>query len=246
MSVPLRHGRVLDHRPRFDERSWAYRLAAPSPGFKAEPRLWDCPVWLDQGREGQCVAYAMMHALASTTTPKSNVCAELASFVYHEAQKVDEWPGEEYSGTSVLAGAKIAKREGFIAGYRWAMGIDDVLHAISTTSPVVLGIPWLDSMMTPEENGLLRVSGVGAGGHAILARGHGVRLLDGHSEPEHVVVLRNSWGREWGVDGDCYLTTADLSDLLARGEGCIPVGTPDASLPWPRPDDTQDDELDAV
>ena len=33
-------------------------------------------------------------------------------WLYHEAQKVDEWPGEDYDGTSVRAGLDILRKRG--------------------------------------------------------------------------------------------------------------------------------------
>jgi C1A family cysteine protease len=37
-----------------------------------------------------------------------------------------------------------------------------------------------------------------------------------------VIRGRNSWGRSWGIDGDFYLTLADLDILLARqGEAAV-------------------------
>jgi hypothetical protein len=38
-------------------------------------------------------------------------------------------------------------------------------------------------------------------------------------------VLRNSWGADWGRNGDCYLTSRDMARLLkAGGEAAIPEG----------------------
>ncbi len=36
--------------------------------------------------------------------------------------------------------------------------------------------------------------------------------------------MRNSWGRGWGVDGDCLISIEDLDRLLGEaGEACVPV-----------------------
>lgn len=37
-----------------------------------------------------------------------------------------------------------------------------------------------------------------------------------------IVTLRNSWGKSWGKDGDCYISFEDLGNLLKqRGECCF-------------------------
>jgi hypothetical protein len=35
-----------------------------------------------------------------------------AGWLYHEAQRIDEWPGEDYDGTSVRAGMDVLRTEG--------------------------------------------------------------------------------------------------------------------------------------
>jgi C1A family cysteine protease len=47
------------------------------------------------------------------------------------------------------------------------------------------------------------------GGHCLLCRGVNVR--------EGYFLLRNSWGKSWGKDGDCRISFADMKRLLADG-----------------------------
>jgi hypothetical protein len=65
-----------------------------------------------------------------------------ARWLYHEAQKIDEWPGEAYEGTSVRAGMDILRTVGHarirgrnalapdpaegISENRWATSVDEV------------------------------------------------------------------------------------------------------------------------
>ena len=66
-----------------------------------------------------------------------------AFWLYEEAKRNDEWPGEDYDGTSVNAGLKVARDQGLmraevsvvvpsagIAAYRWATSVEDVHAAI--------------------------------------------------------------------------------------------------------------------
>lgn len=152
--------------------------------------------------------------------------------LYRSAQKVDEWEGEAYSGTSVLAGAKVAKLGGFISGYRWAFSVSDVLDGLAFVGPVVLGVPWLESMYVTGPGGLVSVSGSRVGGHAIVATGFGVKdfrvsgLVGRRAvQREFVVRWRNSWGSRYGVKGDGFIRLDDLALLLKQGgEACIPLG----------------------
>jgi len=141
--------------------------------------------------------------------------------VYNAAKKVDEWDGEDYDGTSVLAGAKVMQSRGFFMEYRWAYTIDDLVLALSHQGPVVLGIEWRDNMYDPDDDFFLNIGGDTVGGHAILA--YGV-VVDSEGKPEYVL-LHNSWGPSWGRYGNVKVRIADMERLLLEGgEACIPVG----------------------
>ena len=215
----------LDRVPFFDPRSRAYPIAEVVPET-LRSRSWPCRPRLDQGREGACVGFAWSHELAAT--PKVvGVDNDYAQRLYREAQTVDEWAGESYEGSSVLAGAKVVQSRGLIESYRWSFGIDDLLRALSHAGPVVIGIPWLYGMYYPRPSGLVDVHGGEVGGHALLTRGV---ILSGKvsGEPRQPVPLvrcRNSWGVEWGRDGDFFIRADDLERLLKQGgEGCVPLG----------------------
>jgi hypothetical protein len=216
----------LDRVPFFDTRSRGFPIRALLPdALPLRSFGWACPRWLDQGREGACVGFAWSHELAAypVHVPTTD---ETARDLYRQAQKVDEWPGEDYSGTSVLAGAKIVQDQGHMDEYRWAFGVEDALRAIGYFGPVVIGVNWYRSMFDPRPSGLLEVDRTAqpAGGHAILVRGVALKAQLKGEPSLPVVRLRNSWGRDWGRNGDCYLRIDDFEWLLDQGgECCIPV-----------------------
>ena len=178
--------------------------------------MWDNTVYLDQGTEGACVGFAWAHDLAGQPRAMEGITYRHALVIYNEAKKIDEWAGEEYEGTSVLAGAKVCRFNGWIQEYRWAFEFADVLKTLSYYGPIVLGIPWYEGMMYPDKDGNIKVSGSIVGGHAILATGIDVA--------NRKVRLHNSWGPTWGDNGNAYISWDDLGTLLKQeGEACVPV-----------------------
>lgn len=224
----------LDRVPSTDPRSADYPVAAVVRESAAvRSRIWRCPLVTDQGREGACVGHAWTHELRATPYAVRAIAgvplgSESASRLYRRAQELDEWPGAEpdYSGTSVLAGAKAVQEQGALVEYRWTSGVDDVIRVLSNAGPVVLGIDWHDSSYRPRPSGLLDLSGRVVGGHAILALGVNVsgRLRGEPRIGEPLIRLRNSWGAGWGRNGDGFMRASDLERLLhAGGEGCVPI-----------------------
>lgn len=208
----------LDRLPQFDDRSLDYPVRQLVATKEPRSYTWRCNKWLDQGREGACVGFSMGHELIARPKELLTIDNNYArNRIYKEAQKIDEWPGENYEGTSVLAGAKIVQSLGHFKEYRWAFGIDDLILALGYTGPAVLGVNWYTGMFRTDDKGFIRVSGSVAGGHAILARSVNLR--------GEYAILRNSWGNDWGTNGDCKISFGDLRRLLQEdGEACIPVG----------------------
>jgi hypothetical protein len=95
----------------------------------------------NQGQEGACVGFGCSRMMSMLNRKTYD-----GFWLYHEAQKVDEWPGEDYDGTSVRAGLDILRHVGHrvmengaaaapalgegVAANRWARGMDDVLSVL--------------------------------------------------------------------------------------------------------------------
>ena len=210
---------TFGRRKQFDRRSRQYPiralLGAPRP---LRSYTWRCINWLDQGREGACVGFAWAHELVARPVVVMSMTASDATRIYKKAQTLDPWPGEDYEGTSVLAGVKAIQSQWpkLIPEYRWAFGLDDVLETLSYRGPMVLGVNWYEHMARPDVNNIIWPTGKLLGGHAILANGIDVK--------RRLVRLHNSWGRGWGLGGDCFISFENLGLLLQRGgEACIPV-----------------------
>lgn len=224
------HDGLLNWAPSFDPRSKNYAVADVVRSDVRRNKMWRTGPILDQGREGACVGFGWtaeilatpvavdLSKIAPTVPHEPNA---FARNLYHLAQTLDSTPGEDYDGTSVLAGAKATRKLGFLKEYRWAFNTDDVINAIIHKGPVVLGVEWRYDMYSPQD-GQLKVTGEVVGGHCITAVGY--LTAKSSRSGEEAVVLQNSWGSDWGVNGLAEITVPDLAALLANdGEACVPT-----------------------
>lgn len=224
MTIQLRGGFTsedprLDALPQWDDRNMEYLATAVIPeGATLRSQSWRNPVHLDQGREGACVGFAWSHEAAASPAPVPGITNEVARAVYKRAQQLDPWPGEEYSGTSTLAGAKAARERGWIDEFRWALSEEDLALSIGYLGPAVLSIPWFQGMSQTDDKGFIAPTGSMTGRHAIECFSF-ARWLGYYR-------VWNSWGASWGVGGWAKIRRKDMAFLLAseqQGSACIPV-----------------------
>jgi hypothetical protein len=225
-----------------------------------QSKTWSISATLDQGAEGACVGFGFSHDLLAEPQvvdvyKGSSVDNTFArEKVYWEAQKLDDWPGGSYpgatptyEGSSVLAGAKVLTSYGLYSGYHWGLNLQQVVLGICYDGPAILGIKWYRGMQTPDARGFVYPTGVVDGGHCILANGVVILFKIGTTTKtwanvdlnRSFIKLHNSWGKSWGMRGDCFMTLRDFEKLLNdQGEACFPdrvsVVTP-APAPTPEP-----------
>lgn len=256
MAIILRDGSTVEDPKlgrlvQYDERSKNYPvrplLLGLADKFKTNqinPRSysWRIREWHDQGREGACVAFAHGHRVSGRSVEKlGQLNYSKLIDIYRKAQLIDPWPethegGEE--GTSVLAGAKIMQELDFYNSYRWIFGHDeglkDAILTLGYVGGLVMGTWWWSGMYNTDERGFVSPTGSRIGGHAWYV--YGIRIRDKNDQftsdmadvdlDNTIVFCRNSWGRDWGVDGDFKLTLRDWNKLrLDQGEAMLPVET---------------------
>lgn len=222
--------RVLDRKVHFDERSKNYPIRTLIRDKDPRSKTWAF-VQLDQGQEGACTGFSTTMEAAASPVPvfgspikykyfgaSVEPINQVARDVYHRARQLDEWPGEDYEGSSVLGAVKAGAERGWWTEYRWALGpraeaaAQDVILSLSWHGPVIMGTNWYEGMFNADVDGYLRVAGKVAGGHAWL--------LTRYSKKKDAVWTPNSWGGQ----GQGWITRDDLVKLLdADGEACIPV-----------------------
>lgn len=238
-----RLGRHIEH----DERS--LRFAHPVlPTSALQPIEWTrrTPI-LDQGQLGSCTGNALTGVLGTdfnghTATDTVQVKADgkgvftggtytldedFAVKAYTLNTLLDSFPGQyppTDTGSSSLAAGKTGKLLGLFSGYTHAFSLQAMQSALQL-GPVMIGIPWLQSMFDPQSDGTVVVdqnSGV-AGGHELA-----VSAWDGGR-----FRIDNSWGTSWGAQGSGWIANDDMRWLLGQG-GDVLVPTP-AVAPAPTP-----------
>jgi len=98
-------------------------------------------------------------------------------------------------GYPVVGGVSPTSRHRIRGYYAVPKTLTGIKTAILTYGELVLSSPWYHSWMHTTSAGVLPRPDYLIGGHAIIVDGWnatGIRL-------------RNSWGTNWGLDGDCYM-----------------------------------------
>lgn len=206
----------LDRLIEFDERSRNYPIRTLIADKVRRSYTWRVQKSLNQGDLGACVGFAWTHEAIARPKEHLELDNPDAFQRYYRAQQLDEWPGEAYEGTSVLAGAKAQQEAGLIGEYRWAFGEEDLALAVGFRGPVILGTWWWTGMDTPyvdaQGRQWITPTGTKRGGHALL--------VNGYSVPLNAYKLWNSWG----APSSLCIHKDHMALLLAdEGEACVPT-----------------------
>lgn len=236
--VTEHQGRVFDVQPSLDDQSLNYPVTLVLPtAVPPQRRVWGKSTILNQGQEGACVGHGVTAELAGSPARVDFTHARLpagapheaqgfAFWLYHAAQRVDEYAGENYSGTSVNAGMKVARDAGFYDSWYWISTREQFRDTLITKGPVVIAIPWLAGMYEAP-GGELVPEGNEVGWHCILANGYDPALAWNGQPPREMARLQNSWGPEWGHNGLAWITMDRLWNRLLSVKGAdmaVPVG----------------------
>jgi hypothetical protein len=181
-------------------------------------RYWDANGWWgDQGNKPQCVGYSWAHWLEDGPVQQSGIPPIIKPFdIYKNAQKLDEWYGENYDGTSVRGAVKYLKNIGKVKSYYWAFDVQTLSETILKLGPVVVGTNWYNGMFYPNKNGLIKISGQMVGGHAYLINGVDTKTKQFR--------IKNSWGKSWGKGGHAFISFNDMLRLIKEnGEICLAI-----------------------
>lgn len=211
-------GRLIN----FDERSRSWPVRHLIENRKPRSYTWRCTTYLDQGATSSCVGHACAHELAARPV-EIDVDSAMAVSIYHDAQRIDPWPGgsypgarPRYEGSSVLAGVTVLRNRGYIPEFRWAFGLQDLILSVGYMGPAIIGVNWYEGMFDTGPDHFIRIEGDVTGGHAVMVRGVSVK--------RQAFVIHNSWSSFWGRHGQAYVSWSDMERLLHEdGEAVIPL-----------------------
>ena len=178
-------------------------------------RTWDIPAVMDQGTTPACVGYG--YAAWAMSAPSLNRAPIDPYALYRFAQTLDEWPGEDYAGTSAGAGAQALAAWGRLHSYSYTAEYEVMRAWMLHRGPVLLSTPWLQGMMGTRANGYVTARGDLVGFHLVECydiRGGSVGCL-------------NSWGDKWGKGGTFRISRPDFERLFLMGaEVVLPTYPP--------------------
>ena len=203
-----------------DERDYRFStLLTPEQQEVVLPSSWVAPPIPPNLKQkgGTCVGFSSTAMRLSAQKRDLGAWLPLDPYnLYKEAKKRDGLPpGVE--GSTVRASMRALREYGqLLVGnrgnpvknrvasyYAVARDYDELRRAIKFYGGVVIATPWYAEWLKPGRNGVLPEPRNQIGGHAIYALGWGERGL----------LLRNSWGREWGITGNCFLPAEYVPDI---------------------------------
>lgn len=165
---------------------------------------------LDQGKEGACTGFAGANFVNGGPMMKRPYLNNADARLYYLRNKeIDEWPGEDYDGSSVSAMCKQLIELGRVKKAAVTTSFEEMLRwELAGMGGLMISTPWHEGMYRTDAKGFIRPTGRKVGGHAIWDRGRtGWRSA----------IWFNSWGLGFGSKGNGYVSEEDFRWLINNG-----------------------------
>ena len=235
-------GYVLNATPDIpDARDLIYRPTLEAVLDEVKPEFQHIEV-LDQGKEGACTGFGLAAVLNFLDKKRQLLGAQprgpvSARMLYEMARKFDEWPGEDYSGSSCRGAIKGWQNMGVCEDSSWPYKVDDPGYlSLEAAKQARFNKPGAYYRLSPiladyhaaiHETGAIFVSarvhkgwskpditsgeiiphGQHLGGHAFAIVGYNQRGF----------WVQNSWGEEWGRSGLALWLYEDWQSSVTDG-----------------------------
>lgn len=187
-----------------------------------------------QGRRQSCLAFASSTAHEYSSKSQEHLSVEYL-FFHAVARTPRITPG---AGTTMVATAEALAQDGQPVETAWPysmdqvtpwtppsisepllkttmvagkMGFADLVATLNHNVPVILGLIITDAFLRPDALGIVPelTPDIERGGHAVLAVGHGLT-----PSGQEAVLIRNSWGPAWGLNGYAWVSQSYLERQL--------------------------------
>jgi Papain family cysteine protease len=200
------------------------------------------PKILDQGQEGSCTGFGLAAVINLLNTEKRNLDFTASPrMLYEMAKKHDEWPGEDYSGSSCRGAIRGWKNMGVCSDHEWPYDINNpgeltIEHAYEARSNTLgsyyrLRADINDYHAALNEVGAIYVSANVHSGWEKPKTSEGTNLAvikpsnkinGGHAFAivgynNQGFVVQNSWGIDWGSDGFALWLYEDWLNNISDG-----------------------------
>jgi hypothetical protein len=200
-------------------------------------RHWFGPA-RDQGARPTCLAFAISDAHAALREPWTALSCEFA--FYHAQRRAGRPPTAGARLPEMLAtlkedGQPLESDWPYLAslptdlnsyvppekvvvfrrnGESRPVGVDEIIARLDADSPTVMLMMLSDAFYMPDALGVVRAAANEGPDptrrHAVIAVGYG--MVDGL----RAVLIRNSWGSDWGLDGHAWLPEPFVAPRLTR------------------------------
>lgn len=193
-----------------------------------DPQVHTRRIILDQKSEGACTGFALAAAINMMNQHAGRDIQVSARMLYEMAKRNDEWPGEEYDGSSLrgairgwrnmgvceddywpyrvgnkkgsltIDAAKNARQHTLGSYYRLRPIVSDFHSALNETGVIAASAKVHRGWEKPQ-NGIIERHDKREGGHAFIIVGYN----------DEGFWIQNSWGKGWGDNGVALWTYED-------------------------------------
>lgn len=186
----------------------------------------------NQGSEGTTIGFSVAYALQAAIKSKFNRKVTIsARGLFVVARKYDEWPGEDYEGSSVNGGLKGAQAVGAYLESQWPYAGPAPAATVKPAYKVTkfrkldTRLEALVAAMQARQVPMVQINvtddfdQVGADGRVVIRTplrttgGHSMAVV-GFDQAKAEFRLANMWGKEWGDKGTVVMRDSDLKRIL--------------------------------
>ncbi len=196
---------------RIDLRDWYYQPALMSlpDAYLACPLIPRSQI-LNQGQEGACTGFALAAVVNFLRTLQGHTTQVSPRMLYELARRYDEWPGQDYDGSSARGAIKAWAKHGVCAESSWTYtqhGIQHMTDPVIAEAKLAPGGAYYrirpynvrDMHTALNETGILYATLMVHSGWARPGEGHTVDVhVEGRKAPYKFPVIRRSGSADGG------------------------------------------------